>query len=372
MKMDYEAYQKILPHLTDEFSKYCFFNRMLYSVSGDMYYIYNLLKKMKVDVDSIPEVSREFDKSYHLYDKSDVLSFAVRQLAENRELVIFGCGELGKRCFDLFNSLEGIPVKAFFDNNFEEGQFYKGVPILKPAANEKDTLAVIIAVAGHESEIKSQLANLGYTEEQIYVKGRNWLVTFFKGSYFDNSVFMPRENEIFVDAGAYHGETVIDFCNWCPTYKKVYSFEADKINFEYLQNNLQSHGRNNIELYNLALWDKKEILNFTYSGNTNGTGSLVNQDGNECIEADSLDEILNGEPVTFIKMDIEGAELKALQGAAKTITKYLPRLAICIYHKPEDIYEIPLYILELSPMYQFKIRHYSSYKYDTILYAYVE
>lgn len=75
------------------------------------------------------------------------------------------------------------------------------------------------------------------------------------------------------------------------------------------------------------------------------------------------------EKVTFIKMDVEGAELEALKGARKTIMKHHPRLAISIYHKPEDIWEIPAYILSLSEDYRFYIRHYQFSKNETILYA---
>ena len=71
-------------------------------------------------------------------------------------------------------------------------------------------------------------------------------------------------------------------------------------------------------------------------------------------------------------MDIEGSEKEALKGARNTIKKYKPKLAICLYHKPEDIITLPQYILELAPEYKFKIRHYTTFAYDTILYAYVE
>ena len=73
--------------------------------------------------------------------------------------------------------------------------------------------------------------------------------------------------------------------------------------------------------------------------------------------------------VTYIKLDIEGAELEALKGAKKIIQKYKPRLAVCIYHKKEDLIEIPQYLKELVPEYKFYVRHYSNTTWETVLYA---
>jgi len=68
-------------------------------------------------------------------------------------------------------------------------------------------------------------------------------------------------------------------------------------------------------------------------------------------------------------MDVEGAEREALKGSEETIRKHRPRLAISIYHKPDDILKIPEYLLDLIPDYQFAIRHYSSNQTETVLYA---
>lgn len=72
---------------------------------------------------------------------------------------------------------------------------------------------------------------------------------------------------------------------------------------------------------------------------------------------------------TYIKMDIEGAETEAIIGAERTIRNYKPKLAICLYHKAEDIFMIPLLIHKINSSYRMYIRHYSDCKTDTLLYA---
>ena len=91
--------------------------------------------------------------------------------------------------------------------------------------------------------------------------------------------------------------------------------------------------------------------------------------GRSVVQGRSVDSVLQGAPVTFIKLDIEGAEIDALKGAKESIKKWKPRLAICIYHKPEDPIEIPLYIHGLVPEYRMYIRHYSTCKAETVLYC---
>ncbi len=84
---------------------------------------------------------------------------------------------------------------------------------------------------------------------------------------------------------------------------------------------------------------------------------------------EALDEAIGEESPSFIKMDIEGAELEALKGAKNIIQKYAPKLAVCVYHKPEDMEEIPQLLLEYNPNYRFYLRHYSLTMNETVLYA---
>lgn len=102
-------------------------------------------------------------------------------------------------------------------------------------------------------------------------------------------------------------------------------------------------------------------------------GSFVKNeysDGNSECEICSIDNTIN-EAVNFIKADVEGYELKMLQGAKEHIKKYKPKLAISIYHSPYDLFEIAEYIKTLVPEYKFKIRHHSTCFYDTVLYCYI-
>jgi hypothetical protein len=95
---------------------------------------------------------------------------------------------------------------------------------------------------------------------------------------------------------------------------------------------------------------------------------LINDNGKFQIDVDSIDNIVK-DKVSFIKMDIEGAELEALRGAKNTILKYKPKLAISVYHKQDDLINIPQYILQLNEKYKLYLRHYGESTDETILYA---
>ena len=122
----------------------------------------------------------------------------------------------------------------------------------------------------------------------------------------------------------------------------------------------------NITLVPYGLWDSKDELGFTQG--ENATAKISSEATNK-IKVDSIDNICSDEKVTFIKMDIEGSEQKALQGAARVIKRDKPKLAICIYHSPEDLYEIPFWIKSIVPEYKLYIRHHSDTASETVVYA---
>ena len=146
---------------------------------------------------------------------------------------------------------------------------------------------------------------------------------------------------------------------------KAYIWEPDEKNIARISQKLKDYP-DHYEVKPFAMWSKREQLHFS------GTGSVISQVskfGKAIVQADSIDNQHLHEPVTFIKMDIEGAEPDALMGAEQTILKYKPKLAICIYHQPAHLYEIPMWIKSRVPEYNIYIRHHSNALNETVCYA---
>jgi FkbM family methyltransferase len=170
---------------------------------------------------------------------------------------------------------------------------------------------------------------------------------------------------VFVDCGCYDLETTEIFIDKCPDYKKVICFEPDEVNRNVVEDKIRNKSIDRVELYPYGVWKEKKVLCF----GGNGSSAQIASAGGQHVQVVAIDEVIK-EKVTFIKMDIEGAELDALDGAKKIIARDKPKLAICVYHKSEDIVSIPQYLLELVPEYKFYLRHYSNfYATETVLYA---
>lgn len=169
--------------------------------------------------------------------------------------------------------------------------------------------------------------------------------------YFVNG-FLPEDGDIAIDGGAYDGTTGADFVR---QGAKVYSFEMDADNY---RNCLAPAEKFGFTIENLGL-SNRESEEFYFP---NGVGSrkipgMQRGESARFIDLDTYVERKNLPRVDYIKFDIEGAELDALHGAAKTIVRRKPKMAICLYHKPEDFWTLPTYIKSLRSDYEFQFRH---------------
>lgn len=347
------------------------------------------------------------------------------------DIIIFGAGFGGADTYELLKNTDRHKnkVKAFSDNNKDKiGKMYCGLPVINPveiASLYKKALVLVSSTAF--DIIKKQLIEMGIFEYNIfffqpyglslagggtdreYVKDNidslSWVydrlmdkeskelftsllkyrickkqeildgirkyVLPEKEQYFDKRILDGYFFSTgFVDAGAYTGDTLTEFLanypDWSGTY---YCFEADPEIADSLENAISKNEYHNVVVKRIALWNERTTLKFDTTSGGRGAGSKISSDGID-VGADSLDDVLLNVRLDFIKMDIEGAEHKALLGARNIIVSNKPILTICIYHKREDFFDIPCLIETLCPNeYDFYVRQYRYGQTETVLYA---
>jgi FkbM family methyltransferase len=179
--------------------------------------------------------------------------------------------------------------------------------------------------------------------------------------YFEN--FLPLgENEVFIDGGGFDGDTALRFSKFCPSYKEIHLFEPCRSTYEKALSNTEH--LKNCHYYNQGLYSATKSLSFQAD---QGSSNTISNEGSESISVTSLDSI-NGLAPTFIKLDIEGAELEALKGMEGYIRSHHPKLAIAIYHKARDFWELPEYVFSLYEGYSLLVRHYTEGWAETVMY----
>jgi FkbM family methyltransferase len=207
-------------------------------------------------------------------------------------------------------------------------------------------------------KILSKLLNFRVSGDLNYMRGFEYAPD---RQYFEDFLNL-KPGEIFVDIGGYDGNKSLDFIKRCPHYKSIYFFEPEPENLATARVNLSKN--HNVHFYSTGLAECKNKSKF-HSGI--GSGSRLCETGDIEIQLDTLDNLIR-DTVTFIKMDIEGAESIALQGAREHILKDHPKLAICCYHRFDDFWRLPEQILAVRDDYRIYLRHYREGLDETVLY----
>jgi len=211
---------------------------------------------------------------------------------------------------------------------------------------------------------------------RVAVLGEPMTVSSDSPQYLDRDLITLEHDEVFLDGGAYNGVSVFYFIKECNRnsvqYKKIYSFEPDQNALKLLR--AGTSDVKNLEIIEKGLWIEDAILEFTIVDK--GTSSaVINHEGIKVVlPVTSLDMFFKDKPVedwpTFIKFDIEGAEVEALKGAKKIITTKLPKMTLCVYHKLDDVYELMKIALEYNPNYKFALRQHEDGYYEQVLYCF--
>jgi FkbM family methyltransferase len=347
-----------------------------------------------------------------------------------RPIIIYGAGYSGKYACDILMK-NGISPKCFFDEKAATIGSYCGIPIRNIADDvvtreEKENSVVILCVLA-KTEVELRITDAvranGYTNVFPYqqkafsndfirrrlcetgepavfeyrdeilacaglfhdMKSRvaySQAMKAFCSRKFNDMPFIETDQQYvppdinfskgysrFVDCGAFYGDTVIKLFEKNLAPEALFAFEPDLQNFRALSEKVDKLGLKNSCLFPCGVSSKTETMRFSSDATYSGAASALDPAGDILIQCVALDDVLKGVTPSFIKMDIEGAEMNALFGAKKTISTYKPDLAICVYHYIDHYFEIPHLINSWQLGYRFYFRTYDRNGNESVVYA---
>jgi len=299
---------------------------------------------------------------------------AIRHTLEHkpRKLVLYGTNLTGRTLADLLqkNNIEFYGFCGRGAARYPNGLL--GKPVIPPDRlfQDPDAFCVIIAAGETADEIRGILREHHFPRDQILASVRPEGMA--DRQYFEfPSLF--RRGTAFVDGGCLDCRTSGLFAEWCENqYSQIYAFEPDPVSYSICKENLAARNIRDFRLIRAGLSDREgESL---FSSGFYGSSRIVDSgraegNGIVTVRVTTIDGTVGENEVGFIKMDIEGAEYRALCGAEKVILRDKPLLAISVYHRPGDMLVIMDYLRRLVPEYRFWLRHYSVGLTDTVLYA---
>lgn len=342
----------------------------------------------------------------------------------DKNIYLYGAGSFGKEMC-MFLQQEGISVNGFLDKNAINKREYCGYHVNLPEEIEnKNSVIVIFSIVMDKEErrnVMKWLKSLGYVEiieaqyyrsmqvgidkddslsvRDYYIKTKDRIIQAFcmlkdekskdiykanieshftrnyskcdlyedcmLEQYFPKNIKFNKGYNRFIDCGGYIGDTINSLVE---IYKNkvdlVAVFEPDINNYKTMTSTVHRLVKESY-CYPCAVSDESGFCGFSAAC---GSGTIMKNSENKVISI-SLDEALQGFHPSFIKMDIEGAELKALAGAKNIIKEDVPDLAICVYHNVNHLWDIILLLNSWQLGYEFYLRSYNAYTMETVLYA---
>lgn len=329
---------------------------------------------------------------------------------------VYGTGAAGEAVFRFLASLGPKPV-AFIDT-YRTGRFHD-LPILAPEDAVESNLDWIVTASMHARDMAAQLQSDGWegpTLDLTVASLPGWSGHFdadlqtrhadeihrVRGmleedesrrvldavlahrrsldpadlppptAQYRHPLIPVERNDVVLDVGAFDGETALAYAEEVGALGHVHAFEPEGENFEALRRALEASAVGaRVTPHRLGCWKTSGELNLRTEGCA-PSHFHVSETGDTVVRVTSIDDFLGGRTnprVDWIKLDVEGAEHPILEGAVESLRALRPKLAICIYHRPEDLWELPLLIREIVPGYRLFMRHHSQRLFDTVCYA---
>lgn len=349
-------------------------------------------------------------------DKNLMKNLLNKFSTENTPIILYGAGLCGTQYLDILKK-QNISVNCFWDDDEKkQGLYLDGVIIKKPETLENFKGRVLISSFGPEKIYKkiekhnpSLLEYVIASDFYLWEDGMDYYDYYDKNNeaiqevygdlsdekskkvmrnllqykisrdtslieeirdsaefqYFDSDIIKFDKNEDFLDLGAYIGDTIQVFVKKVHNkYNSITALEPDENTFLKLTNVVSS--MKNVNLYKCGIGANDGVAHFQADSFWT---SAVSESGNTTIEIRSIDSLLKEKRVSFLKADIEGMEKEMLVGAEKMIKNWKPKMAICIYHRKDDIFKIPLMLKKMNPSYKLYMRHYADIPVESVLYA---
>jgi FkbM family methyltransferase len=354
---------------------------------------------------------------------------AFRDLVGDRAIVLYGSGNIGRRAAAALRDAGTAPV-AFADAH-RAGEQVEGLDVLSPdeaAARYGATAAFVVTVhnpgsryldiegplraAGAERVVPLPPLAWAYPGDLLplfgvdlphkvleaadqvraafdlladdrsrreFVEQLRWRVAGdpaglsaaedLRDQYFPGDLFALVDDEVFVDGGAYDGDTLAVFAERSGgRFSRYLAIEADPANRALLDERIDALPEigSRVDVIPLAVGAARGRVRFT----ADGTSSSASPEGELEVEVAPVDELVDGDRATFLKFDIEGAEPGALRGAAQTIARHRPIVAVSVYHVQDHLWSLPLLLAELAGEdYEFHLRRYAADIFEEVLYA---
>jgi FkbM family methyltransferase len=319
----------------------------------------------------------------------------------NKPVVVYGMGNGSQKIIETLESFGGKVSDVFASDEFVRGHSFLGYKVLKYSeiCEKYDDFVVVLGFATHIDDVMNKIKEISnqhpvyapdvpvaggglftidYVKEneekfdfvynnladeesrRVYLDIVNFKIsgkveylfnTFCNKDEIYSNILKLNNNETIVDLGAYDGDTIREFTSFTNgKYNRIIALEPDAKNYKKLVKN--TNGMENITTYNMGAWSKRDTLIFDKKA---GRNSKLSSQGTP-VEVSDIDSLIDC-PITMIKMDIEGSEQKALDGAQRLIKEYKPKLYVCAYHRNEDLFALPMKILQIYDGYKIYFRH---------------